>query len=252
MHGCGNDFLIIDLRNQVPLEIFTPEKIIELSDYKRSIGFDQLLLVKSSEKADIELQIYNNDGSEVEACGNGSRCVAHLYLKDKSSISIVTKNRILVAKQQDDLVAINMGKASIHDTIYYFDNLTGYFVDIGNPHIIIDISNFIKEEANDIYYKYGHLIEEDSRFPNKVNVNFVRVIDKNTVSLRTWERGVGETLACGTGACASFALLKAKNIINNKARIKQAGGDLVISIENDNIIMAGEAKISYQGKIEIK
>lgn len=252
MHGCGNDFLVIDLRDGISQDIFTSSRIIELADYKKSIGFDQLLLIEDSKAADIAVKIFNNDGTEVEACGNGSRCVASLFLKDKSSLTIATKNRILTAKLHNDLVAINMGEAKIVKELYQFDQLHGHFVDVGNPHIIIDVTNFTLEEIDHLFNTYGPLIENDSRFPNKVNVNFVRIIDRNNIYLRTWERGAGATLACGTGACASFALLNSKNIINNIATVKQAGGDLVIAIENDQIMMAGETKISYQGTIEIK
>ncbi len=295
MHGCGNDFIVIDARLKA-IEL-TSKQIIQLADYKRSIGFDQLLLIENSKVADISMRIFNSDGSEASACGNGSRSVAKLILEKshKNHITIATKNRILAAKLQGDLVAIDMGEAEIVEENIQFGELipfyasslmrtqseigglmrektpeipgraaaqlarddalsvysatrlaiSGSLVEIGNPHVVIE--DLDKLDIS----KYGPLIENDQRFPNKVNVNFVSVVSRDLVNLRTWERGVGATLACGSGACASFALLYSKGLINEQAVIQQAGGNLQISIENGHILMAGEAKISYRGTVEI-
>lgn len=246
MHGCGNDFLIIDNRDQAVS--LNKNQIIQLANYKQSIGFDQLLLIENSNIADVAIKIFNSDGSEVSACGNGSRCVAKLILeesnKDKTTIS--AEDRVLSAKYQDNLIAINMGKAELAPKDIKFSNLTGTFVEIGNPHVVVNIEDL---ENLDIL-KYGPLIENDSRFPNKVNVNFVEIIDRDSIKLRTWERGVGATLACGTGACASFYCLYSRNLVNNKAVIKQPGGEVTISIENGDVLMAGAAEISYRGSFE--
>lgn len=249
MNGCNNDFLVIDLRQGIQKNYFTASRIKQLSNYKNSIGFDQLLLIDSSSKADISLYIYNNDGIEVEACGNGTRCVSSLFLHN--SLSIETSNRILTSEIIDGLVTVNMGKPLLNLKEVKFDFLVGFFVDVGNPHIVIDLTSYSDLEIEEIFNKYGPLIENDYRFPHKINVNFVKVIDSNTVNLNTWERGAGATLACGTGACASFALLNAKKIVNNTALIRQKGGNLRISTENGDILMAGDAKISYRGTIRI-
>ena len=244
MHGCGNDFMIIDCRDQNI--ILTTEQIVNLADYKKSVGFDQLLLIRDSAIANVTMQIFNNDGKEAAACGNGSRCVAKLILADQPSVTIATADRVLTAHWQNELVAINMGQATIIEEDLQFSCSKGSLVDIGNQHIILnDADNF------DIL-KYGPLIENDQRFPNKVNVNFVKVINKNLVNLRVWERGSGATLACGTGACASFFLLYKQGLINKKALIRQFGGDLEISLnEKQDILMAGEAEISYQGAVKL-
>ena len=246
MHGCGNDFLIIDNRAQAI--VLSSSQITELADYKKSIGFDQLLFIENSDLADVAIKIFNKDGSEAQACGNGSRCVARLILQEsgKQSISIATVNRILTAKWQNNLVAIDMGKAGIVQKAIQFCDVVGALVEIGNPHVIINDPNNL-----DIL-KYGPLIENDSRFPGKVNVNFVQVINADLLHLRTWERGVGATLACGSGACASFYFLHTQGFVNKKAVIKQPGGEVVISIEGENIIMAGEAEISYSGSFKVK
>lgn len=246
MHGCGNDFLIIDNRNQSVL--LERNQIIQLADYKQSIGFDQLLLIENSDIADVAIKIFNNDGGKVSACGNGSRCVARLILEEsnKESITIATDDRVLSAKYQEDLIAINMGKAEIAPRDIKFSGFIGTFVEIGNPHVVVNTDDL---DNLDIL-KYGPLIENDPRFPNKVNVNFVEIINKDSIKLCTWERGVGSTLACGTGACASFYCLYSKNLVNNKAVIKQPGGEVIIAIENGNVLMAGAAEISYRGGFE--
>ncbi len=254
MHGCGNDFLIIDSRYQNIN--FSKEDIMRLANYKKSIGFDQLLIIKNSDKADIAINIFNNDGSEINACGNGSRCVAKLILDEKDNskhITIATNERILNAKRYDDLISINMGKAKIIQDDILFGKLHATLINIGNPHIIINIDQggWTKEQnlANIDFFKYGPEIENDPRFPEKVNVNFVSVKNKNLVHLRTWERGAGATLSCGSGSSASFYSLFKQELINSNATIRQEGGDLMLSINNDEIILTGEAKISYIGSI---
>ncbi len=243
MHGCGNDFLIIDLRNQA-LDL-TQTKIKQLADYKKSIGFDQLITIKNSDTADISIGIFNNDGSEATACGNGSRCVARLILEalGKPTITIATANRILIAKWQNNLVAVNMGKAEIIKQNLSFGDVSGSLIEIGNPHIVINNLTNLDPLI------FGPIIENDPRFPNKVNVNFAKIIAPNLVDLCTWERGTGATLACGSGACATFFLLYKQGLINKETVIKQLGGKLTISIENEEIIMAGEAQVSYRGII---
>ena len=253
MHGCGNDFMVIDNRtNSINL---SNSQIIELADYKKSVGFDQLLLIENSKQADISIRIFNRDGSEINACGNGSRCVAKLILKEleSSNITIATKERVLTAGLKDGLIFVNMGKAKIIQENMLFGDIKGSLVDIGNPHIIVNIdgggwTNGQNLDSIDLA-KYGSIIENDSRFPNKVNVNFVSIINRNLVKLRTWERGAGATLACGSGASTSFYLLYINGLIDSSSVIKQAGGNLNISIVNEEILMAGEAQISYRGII---
>lgn len=245
MHGCGNDFMVIDSR----ITCFEPDsnQIKKWADYKKSVGFDQLLLIENSSLADVKMRVFNNDGLEVSACGNGTRCVAKLILPslNKNIINIETSNRILMAESKENLVSVNMGKGEILEENLYFGECYGSFIDVGNPHVIVG------HEPNYIIEKLGPLIENDKRFPNKTNVNFAKVINLHTVELTTWERSVGKTLSCGTGACATFFYLYKKNLIDSKALIKQKGGNLILSIENNNIFMSGEAKISYQGILNV-
>lgn len=255
MHGCGNDFLVIDAR-RYNLQL-TANKIRELSSYKKSVGFDQLLIIKESDVADASIRIFNSDGSEVSACGNGTRCVASLLFSEfnRNTIQIATNNRVLEASYIGKHVAINMGKAEILEENLQFDDLSGDLVEVGNPHIVVNVSDLNWSELdninNDNVIKYGALIENDSRFPNKVNVNFVQVVNRGLVYLRTWERGVGVTLSCGTGSCASFALLYKYGLIDATATVKQLGGEVSILMHDEELVMAGEARISYRGIIEI-
>lgn len=233
MHGCGNDFLIIDNRN-IMLK-FTPEQVKNLADYKKSVGFDQLLLIENSSSADAAIRIYNSDGSEASACGNGSRCIAKLILEEtgNSSITISTANRILTAKRQDHLIAINMGQAKLIDN----------YVEIGNSHVVISTDNLDVLNISEA----GPLATKNQTFSNKLNVNFVQVINRELIHLRTFEHGVGATLACGSGACASFFYLYKNGIVNDNITIRQPGGIVKVSIQDDNIILAGDAETSYHG-----
>ena len=220
---------------------------MNLADYKKSVGFDQLVLIESALNADIALKFYNNDGTEASACGNGSRCAAKLI--EKTHLTIATKGRILTANlQQNGMVSINMGKADILEENLEFLEFKGSFVEIGNPHIIIIVEDLAQVDLA----KSGPIIENDQRFPNKVNVNFVQIIDEQNVKAKTWERGAGATLSCGTGACASFALLHKNGLIADQAIISQPGGDLYLSInDSQEICLAGNAQISYKGRVEI-
>ncbi|MEK6733615.1 MAG: diaminopimelate epimerase [Pseudomonadota bacterium] len=241
MNAYGNDFMIIDMRDQdIHLD---SNKIRDLADYKRSVGFDQLLTIEKSSKADIKTRIFNNDGKEAEACGNGSRCLAKLVFEsyNNKNLKIETYNRILEAKLNDSMVELNMGKGKILKQDVEFDGCVGDLVDVGNPHIVIQNSKL---------QELGPIIENDARFPNRVNVNFVDVENMNLIALRTWERGVGATLSCGTGACASFYLLYRKGLVKKQVTVRQPGGEVSLFLDDEeNIIMSGEALINYKGII---
>lgn len=242
MNACGNDFMVIDLRTQNFK--LNKEIIRDFANYKTSIGFDQLIIIENSSEANIAIRIFNNDGSEALACGNGTRCIAkYIFDLDKTEkVTIATKERILSAYRDNEFISINMGKAKIIEKDIKFNNFSGDLVEIGNLHLIL--TNLDLD-----YTKYGPLIENDQRFPNRVNVNFARIENHDLVNLKVWERGAGATLACGSGACASFFLLFNKKLINKEAIIRQKGGDLVISYIDDEIIMKGDANYNYRGII---
>ncbi len=272
MHGIGNDYIYINCFK----EKFTAEDAAEyspiLSNRHYSIGADGIILIMPSEKADVQMRMFNSDGSESEMCGNGIRCVAK-YTYDRgisknNPLKIETLRGILDAELfikdgEVDTVEISMSfpifeglkipttinKTPIIDEPMIFNNKTYYFtaVSMGNPHCIIFVDNVSDMNINDI----GSYIENNSIFPNRTNVEFVEIINRGEVRQRTWERGSGETLACGTGAsavcAAGFISGRTDNIILNHL----LGGDLILRYENNIVFMKGEARYSFDGSVSI-
>ena len=270
MHGIGNDYIYVNCFK----EKFTPEDASKyspiLSNRNYSIGADGIILIMPSDKADTKMRMFNADGSESEMCGNGIRCVAK-YVYDKgisknNPLKIETLRGILEAKlfienDEVDKVEINMSspileglkipttidKNPIIDEPITFNGKTYYFtaVSMGNPHSVIFMDNIEDLDINSI----GSYIENNSIFPNRTNVEFVEIINRGEVKQRTWERGSGETLACGTGASAvcvaGFISKRTDNIILNHL----LGGDLVLRYENNSVFMKGEARYSFEGKV---
>ena len=252
MDGLGNDFIIID-RRENPINL-TKEKIIELGN-RSNVGFDQIIFIDKEKESSFPIQIFNSDGGEVSACGNGSRCVAYLLSKNLNTkeIKLKTNNRFLNAKIVGNLeVELEMGKPlfsfediplsktinpsdislKINDKI--FSN--GFCVNIGNPHIIFFVKNCFEYDLKII----GPKIENHDLFPEKTNVTFAEVKDKNNMTVNVWERGAGLTKACGTAACASAVAGFKKNLVNDNVNIKFSEGALKIKIDkNENIFMTG-------------
>ena len=263
MDGLGNDFIIID-RRENPINL-TKEKIIELGN-RSNVGFDQIIFIDKEKESSFPIQIFNSDGGEVSACGNGSRCVAYLLSKNLNTkeIKLKTNNRFLNAKIVGNLeVELEMGKPlfsfediplsktvnpadislKINDKI--FSN--GFCVNIGNPHIIFFVKNCFDYDLKII----GPKIENHDLFPEKINVTFAEVVNENNITVNVWERGAGLTKACGTAACASAVAAFKKNLVNNKVNIKFSEGILNIEIDkNDNILMTGP--VSEIKKINLK
>ena len=271
MHGIGNDYIYIDCFK----EKFTADdakKYAPIFSHRHySVGADGIILIMPSDIADVKMRMFNYDGSESEMCGNGIRCVAK-YTYDKgisknNPIKIETLRGILEAKlfikdDEVDTVEINMDspifdglkipttidKNPIIDEPININGITYNFtaVSIGNPHAVV----FLDEIDNiDINYIGGY-IENSCIFPNRTNVEFVKIISRSEVRQRTWERGSGETLACGTGAsavcAAGFISGRTDNIILNHL----LGGDLILRYENNKIFMKGEARYSFSGTIK--
>ena len=264
MDGLGNDFIIIDRReNSINLR---KNEIIKLSD-RKVLGFDQILFIEKIQNNSYPITIYNSDGGEVSACGNGARCVAYLLGRDLNikNIKLKTNNRLLCAKIVGDFnVELEMGKP-----LFNFDeiplskeidpsNITlkinnkeftkGFCVNVGNPHVIF----FVKDCFNHDLKVIGPKIENHDLFPEKINVTFAQVIDKNNIKVNVWERGAGLTKACGTAACATaIAALKSK-LINNKVDIRFNEGILRVEIDkSDNMFMTGPVSEIKNIKIEI-
>lgn len=272
MQGLGNDYVYI---NTINYKIENPNKLaIKISDRHFGIGSDGLILIGKSSKnnADFSMRIFNNDGSEAEMCGNGIRCVAkYIYekgLSKKDSLNIDTLAGIKKVKLNivDNLVksvCVDMGEPILDPHLIpvttEINPVTGLkikvddaFVDftcvsMGNPHAITFI-----DDVNDFNVeKYGKLIENNEIFPNKTNVEFVQVLDKENVRMRVWERGSGETLACGTGASACMVACVLNNLTERKVNVELLGGILNIEWGKDNhVYMTGPAEIVFEGFIK--
>ena len=264
MHGLGNDFVIIDRRiNEIEI---SKEFINKLSDRKSGAGCDQLITINhsSSDDHDAYIQIYNPGGDSAEACGNGTRCVAKLLFDEnnKSELKIKSDAGILIAKKNDDQnISVNLGELSHHwqdipllkkvDTLNMPIDIDGFpsgvAVNVGNPHIVFIGNNINNVDLSSI----GPDIENNKLFPNKTNVEIIEIINENKIKMRVWERGVGITLACGSGACAAVYAGKLKKLLKNNVEVILEKGSLFISIDNNNAVMTGPAEISFRGKINI-
>lgn len=266
MQGLGNDFIIIeDMKEKIEL---TSSQIIKLCDRHFGIGADGLILVRPSNVYDIKMKFYNQDGTEAAMCGNGVRCFAkYVYsykIVNKDDFNIETLAGKISTKVFNDKVQVNMGKAQfdpkyipvniennkVIDEKLYINGKKILFssILIGVPHTIIevdDINNYPVKE-------FGPLIEKNNIFPAKTNVNFVQVLNKEEVKMVTWERGVGLTMACGTGACAAASILREKEKIKNQVLIHVPGGELSIKFIQRNIFMIGSVKEVYKGIINIE
>lgn len=275
MHGLGNDYICINCLENILAENKLPQIARYMCNRNFGIGADGLILVQESTIADIKMRIFNKDGSEAEMCGNGIRCFAkYIYdnkIIDKQSISIETKAgvkgvRLKVLNGEVYEIEVDMGRPIFDDikNISVQNNyripisvnikvddtrFIGNYVSMWNPHLVIFVNNV---ENIDIE-KYGPAIENMKCFPNKINVEFVQALGRNTLKIRTWERGVGETYACGTGSCASFCIAYYKGICSSYVKAILRGGELNLNYnkQNGHIIMSGIATKVYDGNINI-
>lgn len=259
MHGIGNDFVIIDGRvgGFKPTEKF----ITQICDRHTGVGCDQFVLLEKSKKADVFVRFFNPDGSESGACGNASRCVGWLIMAESGDdeAKIETRAGVLEVKRAGkNRVSVNMGRARTKakeiplaknvDTFALpieIDGLPSPFaVSMGNPHAVFFIQNVKKFDVE----KYGKYYENHKIFPERTNVEFAEIKDRGNVTLRVWERGAGETMACGSGACATAFAGYKKGLLDSVSTVKLPGGKLVISIDdNDNVIMTGPAELVFEG-----
>lgn len=269
MHGLGNDFVVINAITQ-SLSL-NSEQIRFIADRHFGVGCDQLLLVESSDVADADFRyrIYNSDGSEVEHCGNGARCFAIFVreesLTTKTEIPVITKNgRIVLNINSDETVTVNMGAPVLEpDQIPFVANeqSNSYMLDVdgelitigavsmGNPHAVI----LVKDIDSAPVEQMGKAIQAEEYFPNSVNVGFMQIIDRNTIKLRVFERGVGETQACGTGACAAVVSGYLQGLLDDDVDANLLGGKLSISWAGDNnpVMMTGPTATVFKGNITL-
>lgn len=257
MHGLGNDFVVLDARaGDVPE--MTSRLAAALADRKTGIGCDQLIVIAPSDTATFRMRIFNADGGEVEACGNATRAVGLLH---GAPATIETLGGLLSSSPADGGVAVDMGEPRFDwDAIplaYAMDTLTmpvGWedleapsAVNVGNPHVVFFVPDCAAAEVE----RLGPLIEHDPLFPARVNVNFASVRSRQAIDLRVWERGVGETRACGTGACATAIAAMRRGLVDRKVTVSLAGGDLTIEWDAEGRIqMTGPAVESFRGTFE--
>ena len=229
MNGLGNTFWVFDAR-QAPFDI----------SCLQDITCDQILVISPSPIADCFMRVFNRDGSEVSACGNGTRCIS-LFLGGTSH-TIQTNNRILsTVNHENGLVSVNMGTPSKDcygfawgESVKLEPNIKGFVLDVGNPHFMC-----LNQDPSE---QIGSFIQNNPLFTEKINVNFIKILDNNSIFLKTFERGVGFTKACGTGACASTFILHHLELTHNQIRVHLDIGHLDISInEHNEIIMCGDA-----------
>ncbi|WP_417596211.1 diaminopimelate epimerase [Parasphingorhabdus sp.] len=253
MHGLGNDFVIIDARDQT-IEL-SGAMVAAIANRHSGIGCDQLIILRPSSKADVRMQIFNADGSEVEACGNASRCVAKL-IGDETRIE--TDGGIITGNATEDGAIVDMGTPrfewqsiplgyamdTLNMPVGWEDLQNPAAVNVGNPHVIF----FVDDSDNVELDRLGPMIEVDPLFPDKVNVNVAHIKD-GTIHLRVWERGVGLTRACGTGACATAVAAIRRGLVTSPVQVELPGGTLVISWEEGNTIrMQGPTTYVFSGE----
>ena len=275
MHGLGNDFILIDcIAQRCPTEKKDLEALgMRLCDRRFGIGADQILLLFSSQKADFMMRIFNADGSEVEMCGNGIRCLAQYIwdskLSDKIVLSVETPAGIIRPEKAGDLVKVDMGEPIFeperipvqlaHPSSFILHPSGGIVdyplkiedrefamtcVSMGNPHAIILVDDVLRFPVT----YYGPMIENHPLFPRRINVEFIEVLSETEIRMRVWERGAGETMACGTGASAAAVATSLKGKTGKKVTVHLPGGDLFIEWAGDNhIYMTGPAARVFEG-----
>lgn len=274
MHGCGNDYIYFNAFTQ---SIDNPEALsIRLSQRRKSIGGDGIILVCPSDRADAKMRIFNQDGSEAKMCGNGVRCVAKFVVDqglvpgDRETVAIDTLSgvkQIRLLRENGQVVGatVDMAQAILTPkeipVLLEGERVIGRPVEIGgktwditcvsmgNPHCVV----FVKDVDSLNLEKLGPCFEKNSIFPEQVNTEFIRVLDPHTLQMRVWERGSGETWACGTGACAAAVAAVENGYCpkNEDITVHLVGGDLVIRYTEETVYMTGEAVTAFEGEVEV-
>ncbi|MEM5529229.1 diaminopimelate epimerase [Gammaproteobacteria bacterium AS21] len=270
MHGLGNDFMVVDLVTQ--RYKFNSQMVKRLADRQLGVGFDQLLVIEvpSNPEMDFRYRIFNGDGSEVEHCGNGARCFA-LFVKEKrltakNVIAVETaKGNMTLSISDDGLVEVDMGAPVLEPAQIPFISDTqqiSYAVDVdnisyevsvvsmGNPHTVLIVDDVNSAPVTEL----GPKMQHQACFPNSSNIGFMQIVNDSEINLRVYERGVGETLACGTGACAAVVAGRLRGLLKERVKVNVSGGKLEIfwrGGEADPVIMTGPATNVFEGKMFI-
>jgi len=269
MHGLGNDFIVFDAPR--PHEVPSPAQLKRLADRRTGIGFDQALVLSAprSPGTDVYYRIFNADGTEVEQCGNGARCIATLVARRKRRhdrpMRLGSPGGVVEAVLRDDgLVSVAFAvpdfdprslpfDAPAEASSYSIDLLTGPIdfgaVSVGNPHAVIRVASVADAPVDTV----GPAMENHARFPRRVNVGFVEIVSPEHIRLRVFERGTGETLACGTGACAAVAIGRRAGALADEVRVDMLGGRLIVgwSGPGSPIWLTGPAETSFEGQVDL-
>lgn len=269
MHGLGNDFMVLDGINQVVG--LSNQQIQDLANRRFGVGFDQLLLVEKPDgtEADFKYRIYNANGGEVEQCGNGVRCFTRFViekgLSEKSRIVVETLGGTVIPELvEGGHVRVDMGVPNFAPVALPFEaeaaaishniDVAGEALEIGavsmgNPHAVLQVPNI---QTADVA-RLGPLIEGHERFPRHVNAGFMQVVDRRRIKLRVYERGAGETMACGTGACAAMAVARIQDLVDECVVVELPGGELIIEWAGmgQSLYMTGDASNVFEGEVEV-
>lgn len=267
MHGLGNDFVVVREKNVTGTDL--SDMAVKICARKLGVGADGLIVVCPSGKADVRMRIFNADGSEAEMCGNGIRCFAKYVYENgivcKENMTVETlagimSPRLAVHEGKVVSVCVDMGEAFLDassipvvegvDPQDFDIDVAGKAVNIcavlvGVPHAVVFVDDIVLNDVTGI----GPEIEKHVAFPKNTNVDFVKVIDRNTIEIKTWERGAGLTLACGTGSCASAVAAKLRGYCDNKTEVRHETGSLVIELRDNKVYMSGPAKTVFSGEL---
>ena len=261
MHGLGNDFIIFD--NIDNPKILNSKFINEISNRRLGIGCDQVLIIENTNIPDnFNVKMYNSDGSETGACGNGTRCVADYLMNNNklNSLTIKSINTDLFCTKVDNSVTVNMGTPKFgwkeiplskeQDTQNVkLDEFKAFCLSMGNPHAVVFISD-LKDLENLDLNSIGPRLEKHPTFPDRANIEFVSVLEDKSLRVRVWERGTGMTLACGSGACASLIAASVSNKSAKENKIILDGGDLFVKwLDNGAVTLSGDTKKVFEGFI---
>lgn len=269
MHGLGNDFVLIDAVKQ-NIKV-TPQLAKRLADRHLGVGCDQVLVLEppSTKNVDFDYRIFNGDGTEVEQCGNGARCLGRYIidqrLSGKKSLLLKTLNRVMeIQSKAKNLICVNMSAPVLepsnipfqtdHQQVLYpieVDNKTLHIsaISMGNPHAVIQVDDVNKAPVKEL----GRQLQQNKHFPDSVNVGFMQIIDRQHIKLRVFERGAGETQACGSGACAAAVAAIQQKLVDHLVTVELRGGELSIEWRGGDqpVLMTGPAVTVFQGQIKL-
>jgi diaminopimelate epimerase len=269
MHGVGNDFVVFDA--PPPPSLLEPAALRALADRRTGVGFDQALILEAPRRADtaVYYRVFNADGDEVEQCGNGARCIAALLHRrgaSRAGAMVLDSPAGLVAARiaADSSVSVDMGVPNFDPRSLPFEapaqadpyplevsgrTLAIGAVSLGNPHAVLTVESVDSAAVATL----GPAIERHPRFPRRVNAGFLEILDRTHLKLRVYERGAGETLACGTGACAAAAIAHTRGLIDRQVRVEVRGGELRVNWagRGEHIWLSGPAEVSFEGHVEV-